>query len=341
MNFLLKFLLLILTISILPNAFTQESTNLLKSLNYSVLKFLENTPLPDDENLPDVNINLRTLDTLTGESGFNSINNTLANYDCYKTPKTKKGSMKSKGTFSSSMTRSELFKELALGVNATIGVKDISVGANFKFTDIFEENSSSSSFYYYVKFSRSRFFTYEPLADLALTKSGLILLEKSKKDKKNKIFYYKCGDMVVKNVEEGALVVVQVSVNFKSVNEKKKFDLGANVKFMDIVDVGANLSKSMDNLKLNGKTVFKAKQFGGDSQKFNMMFPDNISEKCSAAVDPQKRKSNPNANSECTEFLNSISNYFKTDFPNQFNDELERYFVFNYEKFYFEDLELE
>lgn len=340
MNYLLKFILLIFTISILPNAFTQVSTNPLQSFNNSTLKFLENTPLPDDENLPDININLRTLDTITGESGFNSINNTLAIYDCYKTPKTKKGSMKSKGTFSSSMSRSELFTELGLGINATIGVKDVNVGAYFKFSNIFEENSSSSSFYYYVKFTRSRFFSYEPLADLALTESGLKLLEKSKKDKNNKIFYFKCGDMLVKNVEEGALVIVQVNVQFKSVYEKQKFDFGVNVKFMDIVDVGANLSKSMDQLKLNGKTVFRAKQFGGDSQRFNMMFPDNISEKCSAAVNPQKRRSSPNANSECTEFLNTISNYFKTDFPNQFNDELERYFVFNFEKFYYEDLEL-
>ena len=285
-------------------------------------------------NLPSANKKYNDLGYISGESAINSKTGVFVDDICYNPPISKPTPMKSVIKFSSSMNKSQLFSQLGIELNGSIGIKGVTVSAEAKFKNVTEENSYSSYFYYYAKTTRIRNFKYQIYLDDLLNNEGKLIFQAAKDDKDINIFIESCGDMVPDTVEEGGVAIIQVSIEFKSGAEKKKFELSGNIKSSDLINIGAKITSSKSKSKTGGAVKIKAVQFGGDSGQLTQILPDDMNSECSSVVKTKGGKKNPEEKVDCTQNLKVISDYFIKNFSKQFNTKTphENYFGFKVTK---------
>lgn len=316
----------------------QKFILILAIFNYISSQFLDNnvtelTFLEEEKNKEEEAI------FIDGTQGYLSNKKDLADFECYKMPTSDIQSMTGYLEFKSSYNFHEMITQMSAGFNIDIKLSDntqiypkkdpkhkdgkigddipfdINIGLRFKFSDYFSESKMSSSLYYFATHSRHRQLVYNYYNEDALNDDGLVAIGNKKE------FYEKCGDKLVKSVVEGAIIIVQVKINFKSEAQKKIFDGGASMGFGNFINIGADLKNTMGKLNIQGRISIEGKQRGGDPSRLSALMADNRSNECAGIVDSSsKPKDRSEALKRCMEFVHAISNYIRTDFPKQFLD---------------------
>lgn len=148
------------------------------------------------------------------------------------------------------------------------------------------------------------------------------------------LFHKVCGNSFIQSANKGALLLVDVSIEFANAASKEKFSESINVKAMGIGGITQAFDKERTKSTSGASITVKALQLGGDATKLANAFgkpgPDgnyNV-KKCTMQ----------DVNS-CANMINDIINYARNDFATSVNfKDAESLYTFATNEMLYEDL---
>ncbi len=147
-------------------------------------------------------------------------------------------------------------------------------------------------------------------------------------------FFRLCGNSVIDHAKRGALLAVDVSIEFANAASKDQFSEHVNVKAMGIGEISEAFTKERETSTSGARLVVKALQLGGDTTKLARIFgkpgPDgsyNVTKCVMQQVD------------YCSKLIDNIVSYAQNDFEPSvdYTDEKKSY-TFAYGTTKFEEL---
>jgi hypothetical protein len=212
--------------------------------------------------------------------------------------------------FSSNVSSSLVSDLLSVHVdgNLNIGVFSASVAASYA-RDAVDTRNTLNFNYFQTIGADAIYNLHNVIGNDILSKSAQNLLA-SGMDKFTSI----CGDSVIQSAKVGAVLVVDVAIQFSSSSLKQKFEGSANGSFLGIGSVAGKFTDEQDNLTKGATLLVKAYQRGGDPTKLANIFGN---------PDPQGSynivKCGPKDIQRCQDMINDIISYAQHDFQTNVN----------------------
>ncbi len=230
--------------------------------------------------------------------------------------------------FSNSIDSDTLSAALNTSISGKASFGMFSGSLNASYARAVADTRESLHFHYLQTMSEDVSYKIPTVGNNVLNKDAQDLLKQGMQS-----FTNVCGNSFVKAAKRGAVLLVDVSIEFNNAEDKMKFAAGMNAKAMSIGQVGIAFSNEKDSTTKNASFVMRALQLGGDGSGLADIF-----------VPPDKDGNYPIKKCEtdfstCSNVINQVINYAQNKFPNSvdFNKESTIY-TFNYATMKYKDL---
>lgn len=191
--------------------------------------------------------------------------------------------------------------------NADFGLFSVSLAA--KYTRDSMDSRQSMNFSYLQTMAADATFTVKGLGNNILSPDAQSLLAQG-----NDAFTNVCGNSIVQSSKEGAVLMVNVSIQFANASLKEQFEGEASGSISGIGSIKGAFEQSSQTSTKNATFSVKAYQLGGDPTKLAKIFGN---------PDPQGQYnivtcSATNLDS-CQNMINDVISYAKNDFQTSVN----------------------
>ena len=304
-----KILLLILFLVYFLNMYSIENNKKLTlSINNDININLDSSDNQNSDLTPD--LSKEKLDT-NQVSGYSIDTGQQTSTLCYHATSIYKTDQTATVNFDSSTDIYSLARDFSTSLDINGGYQNFSGNAVSKYLHTINETTTSKTYNYYWKLSNSVYMNYTIDRDSLLTPVG----ERIYQNGRNPNFRLICGDTLIQSYEEGALLIVTITLYFKTNSDKKEFLVNVpNINYSDIASGGGTSTFSDKLTSSHASISITAKQIGGDTTKLNEILNTGTT----LSTDVSKIACDTSNFSNCSTLLNSIKNYVSKTLPDQF-----------------------
>ncbi len=194
-------------------------------------------------------------------------------------------------------------------VSAKGGYGMFSVSAEASYLREIEEKTYTLSLNYYQYAHNTVSISVNGFGLEALTESAKSFYQ----DGKNPYFGIICGDYYISQYDQGALLLMNLSIELNSKYQKEQFKASSGGSFGDIFSASAKIETLAKSLKLTGSVSIQAFQIGGDPTQLGKILSKDTSGnyyilRCS--IDNM---------ASCKQAADGILDYANSKFSTQFN----------------------
>jgi hypothetical protein len=233
--------------------------------------------------------------------------------------------------FSSSISSSAISDLMNVGLSgkANFGLYSASISAQYARSTA--ETRQSLHFNYLQTMSADASYKVPGIGNKALSQDAQELLNNGGG---LTLFHQVCGDSFIQAANMGAVLFVDVSIEFQNSAKKEQFTESVNVKAMGIGGITQSFSKERDKSASGANLAVKAYQLGGDSTKLA-----NIFGKPGADGNYNIKQCTMQDISACERIINDIVSYAQGDFSKNVNfKDLSSLYTFTSSEMKYEDL---
>ncbi|MBK2243054.1 hypothetical protein [Francisella tularensis] len=207
-------------------------------------------------------------------------------------------------SFSQSMTKQELAKDLNVDISSSGGFGLFSADASATYVNSLKDGSTAMTFSYVYSITAE-----SVINSVKLSPQGEQELKYPEKFREN------CGDQVFKDFQLGSKLIATLSMDFHSEEQKQAFQAKVGASFGIFGTIDSKVQQEINDAKISGTVSINVYQIGGDPTKLANIFGEPDENGIYKAT-----SCNLNDLSACNSAIGNIITYAKGEYQNSLDN---------------------
>lgn len=240
--------------------------------------------------------------------GYVSDNGMAAQTACFKFSNVSKSGQYAEYEITAGSTLDQLTSKLDITTSGELTYEDVTATDTFEYLEEHTDTDLTQNIFFYYKLGYDEQVSYAFSSNM-LNADGI----DSYNNGNDPLFRLHCGDRLITGWKQGAFVIADIELTFKSSNDKTAFDNKFNISSEALGNITNDVKNSINQLHEEIHYSVSAFQVGGDVSKLGAITNADV-----------KSCDNDNLDA-CGTTLSAISNYFTSIFPEEFTESSDKY----------------